>query len=48
MLAFIKMEHGQKSGIVFDTAHQTTTDANAGWDDARDYIDAMTTDDRKQ
>jgi hypothetical protein len=48
MLAFIRTENGQRSGMVFDRAHQTTTDANAGWDDARDYIDAMMADDRKQ
>jgi hypothetical protein len=48
MLASLKVENGQKSGTVFDRNHQTTTYANAGWDDAQDYINAMMADDRKQ
>jgi hypothetical protein len=48
MLASITIENGQKSGIVFDRNHQTKADTNAGWDDARDYIDAMMADDRSQ
>jgi hypothetical protein len=48
MLASLKIEKGQKSGIVFDRNHQTTTDTNAGWDDAEGYVDAMMADERKQ
>ena len=48
MLASMKIVNGQKSGMVFDRNHQTKTDANAGWDDARIYIDEMMADDRKQ
>jgi hypothetical protein len=48
MLASLKIENGQKSGMVFDRNHQTKTVVNAGWDDARDDIDEMMTDDRKQ
>jgi uncharacterized protein YqfB (UPF0267 family) len=48
MLAIENMENGQRSGIVFDRNHKSTSDANAGWDDAQDYIDALMADDRKE
>jgi hypothetical protein len=42
LLAFIKIEHGSKSGIVFDRGSLT----NPGWDDANEYIAKMIAEDR--
>jgi hypothetical protein len=47
MLASAQIERGKKSGMVFDKQHRATSLANAGWDDAGAYIDAMMADDRK-
>ena len=48
LLAFAHITNGKKNGIVFDHQnHQTTTDANLGWDDANAYIDEMMADKRK-
>lgn len=47
MLATGQINHGKKSGMVFDKQHHTTDLENAGWDDASEYIDEMMTDDRK-
>jgi hypothetical protein len=47
LLAYIKIEDGSKSGIVFDRRHRTKSLTNAGWDDANEYIDQMMAEDRK-
>jgi hypothetical protein len=41
MLAFAQTQNGKKSGKVFDLHHRTTSFANAGWDDASEYIYTM-------
>jgi hypothetical protein len=38
LLAFAQIKDGKKSGRVFDLNHRTISFANAGWDDASDYI----------
>jgi hypothetical protein len=47
LLAFIKIERGRKAGIVFDWRHTPKSLTNAGWDDAKEYMDQMMTEDRK-
>ena len=47
MLAFAEIHNGKKGGKVFDQQHRTTNLANAGWDDASEYIDQMMAEDRK-
>jgi len=39
MLAFARIERGQKVGMVFDRQHRVTTRDNAGWDDANAYLE---------
>lgn len=47
MLAFARIQKGQKVGMVYDKQYRRTTPDNAGWDDAISYIDAMMADDRR-
>jgi hypothetical protein len=47
MLAAVGIEHGRKSGMIFDKQHRVSNLQNGGWDDASEYIDAMMADDRK-
>jgi hypothetical protein len=46
LLAFAQIKDGKKSGRVFDLNHRTISFANAGFDDASEYIYAMMADDR--
>lgn len=48
MLAVAQIEKGEKSGMVFDRQHRTTTLEAAGWNDASNYIDTLMADDRQQ
>jgi hypothetical protein len=45
LLAFAQIQNGKKSGRVFDMDHRTTSFENSGWDDARQYINAVMLDD---
>lgn len=47
LLAFAKIQKGQKVGMVFDRQHGIGDLKNAGWDDASAYIDERMADDRK-
>ena len=49
VLAFTKIENGQKVGIVNDRQHQRPANLgpNLGWDDANEYMDQMMFDDRR-
>jgi hypothetical protein len=41
LVAFNKSEDGKKVGMVFDHSHQSTSNANLGWDNADAYINDM-------
>ena len=48
LLAFARIEKGQKVGMVFDRQHVIKYNLkNAGWDDASEYIDERMIEDRK-
>jgi hypothetical protein len=47
ILAYGKIEKGNRNGAVFDSQHKATSSTNAGWDDAKQYIDQMMAEDRK-
>jgi hypothetical protein len=47
MLAIAQIKKGKKWGMVYDRSHQAKTLADAGWDDASEYINATMADDRR-